>query len=171
MWLSTDQKLKHFIFTPWNKVVGTWNVHCTSCSRCYYTQHSWEMLHVALFTATPVVPSSFLLARPHVRSAGHSRSGGIQRHEGAVHEDRGRFPHRLLRDGQGQFRARRPIPSAHPASQRPVRQLVFFDNADWRRNILPGFTRMFAGLGPPRFGLLLQVINVTWAGLEWWKRH
>lgn len=57
-----------------------------------------------------------------VHSAGHSRPGGVQCNEGAVHEDRGRVPHRLLCDRQSQLRARGPLPSAHPPGQRPVGQ-------------------------------------------------
>lgn len=58
----------------------------------------------------------------HLHSAGHSRPGGVQRHEGAVHEDRRRLPHRLLGDGQGQLRARRPFPPTHTTGQRQVRR-------------------------------------------------
>ncbi len=57
---------------------------------------------------------------PHLRSAGHSRPGGVQCDEGAVYEDRRWLPHRLLCDRQGQLWTRWPIPSTHTTGQRQV---------------------------------------------------
>lgn len=57
----------------------------------------------------------------HIPSAGHSRPGGVQCNEGAVHEDGRRFPHRVFRHRQGQLRTCRQVPSTHTTGQRQVR--------------------------------------------------
>lgn len=68
----------------------------------------------------PVQFSLLVGVCPCFPSVGHCRSGGVQCHERAVHEDRGRLPHRLLCDRQGQLWTRGPVPSTHTTGQRQV---------------------------------------------------
>lgn len=92
----------------YGKVVIWWS--CTE-------QSLWNM---CIIWVSQKKTSSITRVPLHLHSAGHSWSGRIQCNEGAVYEDRRRIPHCLLRDGQGQLWACRPISSTHTSSQRQV---------------------------------------------------